>query len=73
MKESGKKPLTDVSSNIIEALTIESLAYGGYGLGHHAGKVVFVPFTAPGDRVRCRVEREKKRYAEASAEKIRKA
>jgi 23S rRNA (uracil1939-C5)-methyltransferase len=62
--------LTDVSSNIIEALTIESLAYGGHGLGHHGGKVVFVPFTAPGDRVRCRVKRAKKRYAEAELEEI---
>lgn len=57
-------------SNVIEALTIESLAYGGHGLGHHAGKVVFVPFTAPGDRVRCRVQREKKHYAEAAVEEI---
>jgi 23S rRNA (uracil1939-C5)-methyltransferase len=70
LKESGKKPLTDVSSNVIEALTIESLAYGGLGLGHHAGKVVFVPFTAPGDRVRCRVQQDKKRHAEAVVEEI---
>jgi 23S rRNA (uracil1939-C5)-methyltransferase len=70
LKESGKKPLTDMPSNVIEELTIESLAYGGHGLGHHAGKVVFVPFTAPGDQVRCRVQREKKRYAEAVVDEI---
>ncbi len=70
MKESGKNPLTDVSSKIIEELVIESLAYGGHGIGHHAGKVVFVPFSAPGDRVRCRVQREKIRYAEAAVEEI---
>jgi 23S rRNA (uracil1939-C5)-methyltransferase len=59
-----------VSSTIIEELTIESLAYGGHGLGRHAGKVVFVPFTAPGDRVRCRIVRDKKRYTEAVVEKL---
>ncbi|MBE0596407.1 MAG: class I SAM-dependent RNA methyltransferase [Desulfuromonadales bacterium] len=46
-------------------LTIESLAYGGSGVGRHDGKAIFVPFTAPGDRIRCRVEREKKNYADA--------
>jgi 23S rRNA (uracil1939-C5)-methyltransferase len=50
---------------IIEDLFIDALAYGGSGIGHHAGKVVFVPFTAPGDRVRCRIVRQKKRYIEA--------
>ncbi|MEZ4599266.1 MAG: 23S rRNA (uracil(1939)-C(5))-methyltransferase RlmD [Syntrophotaleaceae bacterium] len=55
---------------IIDELHIESLAYGGAGLGRHEGRVVFVPFTAPGDRVRCRIIREKKRYAEGVAEQI---
>jgi len=35
-------------------LTIDSLAYQGAGVGRYGGKVVFVPFTAPGDRVRVR-------------------
>ncbi|MEZ4485386.1 MAG: TRAM domain-containing protein [Syntrophotaleaceae bacterium] len=50
---------------IIDELLIESLAYGGNGLGRHDGKVIFVAGTAPGDRVRCRVTKEKKRFAEA--------
>lgn len=50
---------------MIEELHIEALAYGGNGVGRHDGKAVFVPFAAPGDRVRCRVVRDKKRYAEA--------
>jgi 23S rRNA (uracil1939-C5)-methyltransferase len=32
-------------------LDIEALASGGEGVGHVAGRTVFVPFTAPGDRV----------------------
>jgi 23S rRNA (uracil1939-C5)-methyltransferase len=32
-------------------LQIEDLAPGGEGIGHAAGRAVFVPFTAPGDRV----------------------
>lgn len=57
-------------TRIITELLIESLAYGGQGLGYHEGKVVFVAGTVPGDRIRCRVSREKKRYAEGVLEKI---
>jgi 23S rRNA (uracil1939-C5)-methyltransferase len=46
-------------------LQIETLTPGGRGLGRHGGMAVFVPGTAPGDRVRCRVVRSRSRYAEA--------
>ncbi|HYB20406.1 MAG TPA: 23S rRNA (uracil(1939)-C(5))-methyltransferase RlmD [Thermodesulfobacteriota bacterium] len=45
-------------------IEIEKIAYGGQGLGRAGGKVVFVPFTAPGDRVKIQVVREKKDYLE---------
>jgi len=45
-------------------LTIDSLAYGGSGIGRLNGKVVFVPLTAPGDVVSFRDVREKKGYIE---------
>ena len=57
-------------SQVIADLLIESLAYGGNGLGYHEGKVIFVPQTAPGDRVSCRVIKAKKRFAEARVEKV---
>lgn len=57
-------------SQFIADLQIESLAYGGNGLGYHEGKVIFVPQTAPGDRVSCRVTKSKKRFAEARMEKL---
>ena len=49
---------------MIKQLRIERLAYGGAGIGRHEGKAVFVPCTAPGDLVDCRIVREKKRYIE---------
>jgi 23S rRNA (uracil1939-C5)-methyltransferase len=50
---------------MILELQIETLTLGGRGLGRHAGKAVFVPGTAPGDRVRCRIVRSRSQYAEA--------
>jgi 23S rRNA (uracil1939-C5)-methyltransferase len=45
---------------------IDSLSYnGGRGVGRHDGMVVFVPGTAPGDRVRVRVTERKPRFMEA--------
>ena len=51
-------------------LTIDTLVHGGRGLGRHAGKAVFVPGTLPGERVLCRIEREKRSYAEAELVEI---
>jgi 23S rRNA (uracil1939-C5)-methyltransferase len=48
---------------MIVEIAIETLVYGGAGLGRHDGKAIFVPGTAPGDVVRCRLVREKKRHA----------
>jgi 23S rRNA (uracil1939-C5)-methyltransferase len=49
---------------------IKKMVYGGKGMGRVGGKVVFVPFTAPGERVEVEVVREKKDYAEASLKRI---
>jgi 23S rRNA (uracil1939-C5)-methyltransferase len=47
-------------------LEITDLARSGAGVGRDAsGRVIFVPFTAPGDRARVRLVFEDKRYAEA--------
>ncbi len=43
-------------------LYIESLAYGGYGLGKDSGKVVFVPFSVPGDRILWRPEEQHRSF-----------
>ncbi|MBN2338945.1 MAG: class I SAM-dependent RNA methyltransferase [Acidobacteria bacterium] len=51
-------------------LRIERLVYGGAGLGRHEGKVVFVPFSAPGDTLLVRPVEEKKNFVRASAVRI---
>lgn len=55
---------------MIVELTIESLVFGGNGIGRLDGKAIFVPLTAPGDRVRCRIVRDKGRWAEAELVEI---
>jgi 23S rRNA (uracil1939-C5)-methyltransferase len=61
-------------------VTIDAIAHGGKGIGRMdtdwtsstgtGGYVVFVAGAIPGDRVRARVERSKKAYAEARAVEI---
>ena len=51
-------------------LSIESLAYGGNGVARHDGFVVFVRGGLPGDRVRARVTKVKRGFAEARAESV---
>lgn len=46
----------------IKTVTIERLVYGGNGLGRIDGKVVFIPFTLPGEIIEARIEESKKRY-----------
>jgi 23S rRNA (uracil1939-C5)-methyltransferase len=47
-------------------LEITDLSRSGPGLGRDStGRVVFVPFTAPGDKVRVEIVEEEKRYSEA--------
>ncbi len=48
-------------------VTVRGIAAGGSGVGSLPdGRVVFVPRTAPGDRARVRIEKEKRRWAVGS-------
>lgn len=42
---------------------IQTIAFGGEGILRHQGFVVFVPFTAVGDRISCRIVEVKKSFA----------
>lgn len=53
--------------------TIESLAFGGKGILKADKLVIFIPFTAPGDVVKCRLTCIKKNYAEAEIVDLLKA
>ncbi len=51
-------------------VNITDLAYGGSGVGRIGRKVVFVPYTAPGDEVRVEITSEKKSYSEGRVVEI---
>ncbi|MDX6766389.1 MAG: TRAM domain-containing protein [Candidatus Methylacidiphilales bacterium] len=51
-------------SQIVE-LEITALAFGGEGIARHEGQVVFIPFTAPGDRVRAKITQKHKKFLRA--------
>jgi 23S rRNA (uracil1939-C5)-methyltransferase len=51
-------------------LTIDTLAFGGKGVARLGDFVVFVSGAVPGDVVRARVTKNKKRYAEARVEQV---
>ncbi|ASJ74430.1 class I SAM-dependent RNA methyltransferase [Granulosicoccus antarcticus] len=51
-------------------LVIESLTNAGDGLGREEQRVIFVPYTVPGDRVRIKITQRKKTYALASVVEI---
>ena len=46
-------------------MDIESLGNNGDGIGRYEGKVIFVPFTLPGETVRVKVTARKKSYLRA--------
>jgi 23S rRNA (uracil1939-C5)-methyltransferase len=50
---------------IIPGVQIESLAAEGVSLARHEGRVLFIPFGAPGDIVTVQLGRRKKQWAEA--------
>ncbi len=56
-----------MNDGLIGPLEIESLAFGGRGVARSDGRVIFVRGAVPGDLVRARLTRVKKRYAEAEA------
>lgn len=56
-------------SDTVEA-EVESLAHGGEGVAHVDGRVVFVPWSAPGERVLATVVEDHPRWARARLERV---
>jgi 23S rRNA (uracil1939-C5)-methyltransferase len=52
------------AGDIFEA-EVERIAAGGAGLARPGGRAVFIPYAAPGDRLRCRVTGDHGAWAEA--------
>jgi 23S rRNA (uracil1939-C5)-methyltransferase len=59
-----------LQKNQLVELTVANLAFGGAGIAKLGEFVVFVTGAVPGDVVRARITKQKKRYAEARAEEI---
>jgi 23S rRNA (uracil1939-C5)-methyltransferase len=57
------------TGDLIE-LEISDIAFGGDGVARHEGRVVFVPFTANGDRVRARVTKQSGQFARAEIDAL---
>jgi len=51
-------------------LEVSDLAHGGRGIARRGGYVVFVAGAIPGDRVRARIDRARRDYAEGAALEI---
>jgi len=51
--------------NTTFSLQLTDMAHGGAALGRHEGKVIFVPYTLPGETVRVEVVEDHDRYAHA--------
>jgi 23S rRNA (uracil1939-C5)-methyltransferase len=59
-----QKPFT------LENIQIENAASEGKSIAKHDGKVIFIPFSAPGDVVNIKVNKQKKSYAEGQIIKL---
>lgn len=57
----------------LQNISIDAAAAEGKAIAKHDGKVIFVPFAAPGDVVDLLVDKQKKSYAEAKITHIHKA
>ena len=55
---------------MVVELLIDKLVQGGDGLATHDGMKVFVPFSAPQERVRARIVSQKRDYAVAEIEEV---
>lgn len=53
-----------MSEKTIE-LELSAMAHGGAALGRHQGRVIFVPYAIPGERVRAEIVEDKGRFAHA--------
>jgi len=51
-------------------VSAERLAYGGDAVARHNGLAVFIPFAAPGERLRVRIIERKKHFARAVIDQI---
>ena len=56
--------------NQIFEVTVENLSSDGNGVAHVEGQAIFVPGTAPGDVIACRIVKPMKSYAFGRMERL---
>jgi 23S rRNA (uracil1939-C5)-methyltransferase len=56
----GEKPVSDTDTFEID---ITTMAHGGYGIGRHNNRTIFVPYTIPGERLEAEIIQERGRIA----------
>lgn len=66
----GSMNQTTVKRGELVELTLDSAAYEGVAVGRVEGFVVFVRHGVPGDRIRARIRKKQKNFAEASLEEV---
>lgn len=59
-----------MSKNLLLQLHVESCAFGGDGVTHHEGRVIFVPGTLPGETVIAEIVSEKNDFSRARVHRI---
>lgn len=59
-----------MKKNDIVKLTITDVTSEGFGVGRHEGMAVFIPLTAPGDEIACRIVKVLKSYAFGIVDKL---
>ena len=64
-EENYIQAMTAIRKGEIIEIAIENMAYGGRGIGRLDGFVVFVKGGVPGDRIKAKIYKKKKDYAEA--------
>ena len=68
-REAGKRPKLDCGRDIL--VRVERVAFGGSGIGRLAdGKVCFVPYVSPGEKVKARIRARHSRYVEADLSEV---
>ena len=61
---------TSLSVGDIVDVTTERMIYGGDAIARHDGLAIFIPFAAPGERLRVRIIERKKNFARAVIDRM---
>lgn len=72
MSDSTSAGVTPTNTNESATFELEltSMAHGGFALGRHQGRTIFVPYALPGERITARLTQDRGRFAYAEVVSI---